>query len=217
MPRLELTEAELNQGRQQILDAAMKLFSEQGYKGVTARSIAKVLGWSSMKAYRYYENKLAIFVAVREVAFFDLTTAMKESADVVSHPLDKIYASGYAYIKFALDNLHEYNLCFEVDQGEMAEYQLMSDVAMSPWDLALKNFQEAKQAGYMAGDMVLATHLTWIGLHGLATLKLAERLNFDRSIDALVDPVIDIVLARFSTGKDKIPSRTKRRSFKKFG
>jgi len=215
MPRPELSEAELAAGRQQILAVAMKLFSEQGYKGVTARSIAKVLGWSSMKSYRYYENKLAIFVAVRETAFTDLTNAMKQAADAVDDPLDKLYASAYAYINFALNHPHEYNLCFEVDQGEMAEYQLMSSAATSPWELALGYQQQAKQAGYLTGDPVLSAHLSWIGLHGLVTLYHAGRLNFGKAIEDLVDPVMDSALANFYPDKKKKPRRTKRRSYGK--
>lgn len=216
MPRRELNREELEAGRRQILDVAMKLFSEQGYEGVTARSIAAALGWSPMKAYRYYRNKMAIFVAVRETAFLELTRAMQEAGDAVTSPLDRIYASGYAYIRFALENPHEYNLCFEVYQGDVEENQLMSEAAVSPWELALENYRQAKRAGFLKGDVVLATHLAWIGLHGLASLRVAERLNFGRSIEDLVDPVIDCVLARFSTGKAAIPRRTALRTFRKF-
>ncbi len=217
MPRQQLSETELNEGRKKILAVAMKLFAEQGYKGVTARSIAKLLGWSSMKSYRYYKNKLAIFVAVREKAFANLTTEMQIASDAVADPLDKLYASGYAYVKFALNNPHEYDLCFKVDdQGEMENHQLMSEVAVSPWDLAMENYRVAKLAGYLKGDSLLAAHLAWIGLHGLVTLHLAKRFNFEMSIEDLVDPVIDSVVARFSASNQKIPRRTKRRTFSNF-
>ncbi len=217
MPRQELSETELEAGRKQILTVAMKLFSEQGYKGVTARSIAKKLGWSSMKSYRYYENKLAIFVAVREAAFGELTAAMQDAASALTHPLDKIYATGYAYINFALNHPKEYDLCFKVDdQGEMDEFQLMSRAAVSPWDLTIENYRNARKEGYLVGDPSLIAHLGWVGLHGLATLHLAKRLNFDRTIENLVDPVIDNALVGFSTGKEKIPRRTKHRSFRNY-
>jgi len=216
MPRQRLSETELNEGREKILSVAMKLFSEQGYKGVTARSIAKLLGWSSMKSYRYYENKLAIFVAVRERAFADLTIEMQTASAAVKDPLDRLYASGYAYVNFALKNPYEYDLCFKVDdQGELENYQVMSAVAVSPWDLAVENYKVAKQSGYLKGDSSLAAHLSWIGLHGLVTLHLAKRLNFEMSIEDLVDPVLDSVVARFSVDDRKIPRRTKRRTFGK--
>ncbi|MBL4682591.1 MAG: TetR/AcrR family transcriptional regulator [Pseudomonadales bacterium] len=217
MPRQQLSETELNEGRKKILAVAMKLFSEQGYKGVTARSIAKLLGWSSMKSYRYYESKLAIFVAVRERAFTNLTIEMQNASEAVKDPLDKLYASGYAYVKFALDNPHEYDLCFKVDdQGEMENYQLMSPAAVSPWDLAVENYAVAKQAGYLKGDSSLAAHIGWISLHGLVTLQLANRLNFNLSVEDLVDPVLDCVISRFSANRQKVPRRTKRRTFSNF-
>jgi len=204
----------LQQGRQQIVEVAMKLFSEQGYKGVTIRSIADVLGWSSMKSYRYYENKLAIFVAVRDLAFTDLAVTLKAAADAVDDPLDKIYASGYAYILFSLEKPHVYNLCFSMDQRGMPEFQLMSDAAVSPWDLSVDSFRQAERSGQVTGDPIMASHLVWIGLHGLATLHYAGRLNFDRSVEDLVDPLIDSILAGFLTDRVQ-PRRTTRRSFKK--
>ncbi len=187
----------------------MRLFSDNGYQAVTIRSIADALGWSPMKSYRYFENKLAIFVAVRDMAFTELAKALKAAADSADGPMEKIYESGYAYVRFALHRPHEYNLCFATDQQNMPEFQLMSDAAVSPWDLTVENVSRAKDAGLISGDPVLVSHLSWIGLHGLVTLHNARRLNFGRSVEDLVDPLIDSILAGFLTAKGR---RERRRS-----
>ena len=54
MPRTALSEAEIEAFRHRAVIAAMKLFAERGYQGVTMRSVAAALGVSAMAPYRYF-------------------------------------------------------------------------------------------------------------------------------------------------------------------
>jgi AcrR family transcriptional regulator len=56
-----LTTEEVDAFRARAVDAAMGLFADRGYRGVTLRSLAEVLGVSAMTPYRYFENKEALF------------------------------------------------------------------------------------------------------------------------------------------------------------
>jgi len=46
---------------EKILEAAMSLFSEKGYKAVTTKEIAKAAGFSEMTVFRHFENKQNLF------------------------------------------------------------------------------------------------------------------------------------------------------------
>lgn len=46
---------------EKILEAAMRLFSEKGYKSVTTKKIAKEAGVSEMTIFRHFDNKRNLF------------------------------------------------------------------------------------------------------------------------------------------------------------
>ncbi|AAW39269.1 TetR/AcrR family transcriptional regulator [Dehalococcoides mccartyi] len=50
--------------RQEILDAALKVFAEQGYQGATISQISEAAGTSLELLYHYFSNKKALMEAV---------------------------------------------------------------------------------------------------------------------------------------------------------
>ncbi len=51
-------------GRERILEAAQRLFVEQGYKGLSMREIAAAVGVSKPALYHYFADKEALFLAI---------------------------------------------------------------------------------------------------------------------------------------------------------
>ena len=47
-----------------ILDAALKLFSDHGFHGTTAKAIAAEAGVATGSFYRYFKDKKAVFMGV---------------------------------------------------------------------------------------------------------------------------------------------------------
>ncbi len=54
-------QARSEQSRRQVLDAALRLFSRQGYRATTVRDIADGAGVSTGNVYHHFEDKEAIF------------------------------------------------------------------------------------------------------------------------------------------------------------
>ncbi|MBN1313510.1 MAG: TetR/AcrR family transcriptional regulator [Anaerolineae bacterium] len=52
--------------RQRILEAALRLFGEQGYARTTTRALAEAAGITEMTLFRYYESKEKLFEAAAE-------------------------------------------------------------------------------------------------------------------------------------------------------
>ena len=103
VPRAALTGEELEAFRRKAVDAAMGLFAEHGYRGVTLRSLAKVLGVSAMTPYRYFENKEELFSMVRAEAFRRFADAQRDAVAGIDEPKDALRMLGRAYVSFALD------------------------------------------------------------------------------------------------------------------
>ncbi len=62
--RTPRAEAHAESQRERILDAAQKCFNEQGFHGASMAQIAETAGISAGLAYRYFESKNAIMLAI---------------------------------------------------------------------------------------------------------------------------------------------------------
>jgi AcrR family transcriptional regulator len=66
MPRPRLTEEEIAAMRERILDAAGELLHEEGPDGLSIRAIADRVGVSHMVLYTYFDNRDALYSALRD-------------------------------------------------------------------------------------------------------------------------------------------------------
>lgn len=79
-------QARSEQSRRHVLDAALQLFSRQGYRGTNMREIAEAAGVSTGNVYHHFEDKEAIFRTL-----LDEFWAIAESR---RYPLTRVLSSG---------------------------------------------------------------------------------------------------------------------------
>jgi AcrR family transcriptional regulator len=187
MPRAALSEDDVEQFRSSLCDVAFRLFARDGYAGVTLRALAAELGCSPMTPYRYFENKQAIFDAVREAAFDRFADAQSEAADRGGEPLDRLRELGRAYARFALDEPYAYRIMFELDPTEAGGSPEHLAAEHRSWRVMRDTVGEAVECGALAGDPDTLAHLFWSGMHGLVTLHLAGKLQLGRSLETLIE------------------------------
>jgi AcrR family transcriptional regulator len=105
-----------------ILDAAMKVFSVQGYAGASIRAIAKAAGISIGGVYLYFRNKEELYLdLVRERAEKqDLTT--RETVAAAGSPEEALRAflsvhlvHGLKYRELILINIREHGFSFGLE------------------------------------------------------------------------------------------------------
>jgi len=194
MPRA-LTKDEVESFREDLVRVATRLFSEHGEEGVTLRAIANDLGCSPMTPYRYFANKEEIFREVRVAGFEEF--GRRVGAAFASHPKDPIAryeAMGRAYFQFARDEPHAYRVMFQLDRGEGPPDEEFKALTESTWAPLITTTRELVDAGHLEGDPNVIAHLAWVSMHGAVTLHLSSHLNFDCSIDDLIDPVLRMLL-----------------------
>ncbi len=192
MPRT-LTQDEVSSFRESLVAAAERRFADHGYAGVTLRALASDLGCSAMTPYRYFENKEAIFAAVRTAAFMRLAEVVDRTALEHPDPIERIRAFGRTYLRFATEEPAAYRIMFELTQSTELEPDEDGQVRRG-WEPLVEAIQEAVSAGKLFGDPLDLAHVAWMGLHGLVTLRLADKLMLGRSFEELVEPVIDVFL-----------------------
>lgn len=196
MPRSTLTEAELDDFRKVICDAAIRIFDEKGYRAVTMRTIAAEIRCSPMKAYRYFKNKEAIFDQVRRVSYCALTEAARHAVDKAGgDPVASLAAFGEVYVGFALEKPAIYRILFELPQDKDQPAGEISEEEKQGWDQLHGIFQQGIDAGVLSGDPNMLAHMFWAGVHGLLSLHLADKLRYGQSLQSMIRPMISTLIA----------------------
>lgn len=198
MPRKKMSEEEMENNRTAIRQVATNLFSKKGYDAVTMRSIATELDWSPMATYKYYESKDAIFKSVREEALTRLAETMQRSALDAKDPVEILYLQCRAYVRFGIENHHEYSLAFDYYTKNMPGFPLMTSNALKSWELQIQAIQRCVDEGHLAGDASIISHLIWFSLHGLVALENGKRLIFGHDARELTDVAIDAILSKYT-------------------
>jgi len=183
MTRVKLTEEQISEFKLQLVTAATRLFVKNGYTGVTMRAIAKELGCSPMKAYRYFGDKDEVFAMVRTAAYQAFGESQQNAYFSKDNALERLTELGLAYYRYADENPLQYRLMFEFFQPDPVGYPELQEAetaAMKPLRTAVGELVEQE---IFQGDADLLTHVIWSAVHGVVSLNLSGKLG------KRVDPV----------------------------
>lgn len=189
MPRAALSQDEIQDFRDRVVDVASALFVERGYEGVTFRALAEGVGCSPMTPYRYFSGKDEIFAAVRTAAYERFATALDATDDERLAPLDRLVAIGRAYARFGVENSDAYQLMFALRQANPGEYPELRAAESRSWEALRTVVQAAIDGAELEGDGEELSHLYWAAIHGLVSLHIANKL-VDASLESLVEPMV---------------------------
>jgi len=182
-----------------ILEAAKKLFVQQGYESTSIRKIAQEIGFSPTSIYLHYKDKNDLIYNLHQVGFGLLRDRFMPLV-VVEDPYERLKAAGKNYIDFALDNPEYYEVMFMMrepmdflNHNCDEEHWLEGERVL---DFLRNTVLECQSRGYFQGMQAEDVTLqAWASVHGLVSLYLTQHL----------DHVIDVIGAQ-STSKEMIYS-----------
>ncbi len=172
MPR-NLSEADLAQFRERLIDAAERLFAERGIEAVTIRQLAAELGVSPMTPYRYFKDKDAILAAARARAYDRFAESLETAYAAGGDPVRTI---GSAYIRFALEHREAYKLMFDVSQPSAGDYPELVRAGARAHATMTAYLRDATGKSLVDGDPELMGRVYWSALHGPIMLELSGGL-----------------------------------------
>lgn len=103
-PRADIT-------RNQILEAALMLFSQNGYHGTDTKRIAAAANVATGSVYRYFKDKKTIFLSVCEYLETKMQTAIFKTADEIMAQSSAPEEGIGLFIRFTMD-VHRENRSF---------------------------------------------------------------------------------------------------------
>lgn len=194
MPRAALSPVDVERFRESICEVATRLFAEHGYAGVTLRAIATALECSPMTPYRYFRDKAEIFEAVRRAAFTRFADCQSQAVAEQGDPIVALNRLARAYVDFALREPYAYRIMFELDPRAEVDQTEPRGEERRAWQVMRSVVGDAVESGALVGDPDTLAHLLWSGVHGLAALHLAGKLELGRTLDDLLEPFMQLAL-----------------------
>ena len=193
MPRHSLSEIEVRATRQRLCGAALALYQEEGAEAVTFRRLAQRMGTSHTQPYRYFENKQALFTALRLACyrrFADLIRAHDRPAEAPARRLAGIYEAIMIHVQA---EPAEYQLMFSADQPPLADSPQLLKIRREAFDYLVGIVQQAVDAGQLDGDARDIMHVGWSAVHGVLNLHTAGQLVHGRDMQQLTWPLLRTV------------------------
>ncbi len=160
--------------RGEIIAAARECLAQHGdADAVSIRAVAAHTGVTPPSVYLHFADKEALLDAVAADMFADIGAAMREAAQGVDHPLERLRRQGLACVRFARENPEVYRLAtMHVRTGAGSSDEVLRG---SAFEQISATIADCMRAGIFAeGDpMPLALEL-WAAAHGIAALLIAK-------------------------------------------
>lgn len=176
--------------RQALIDAALQLISEEGFAALSLREVARRAGVTHAAPYRHFTDKEALLGAVAAEGFRLMTLAMRERMAREEQLLERLGASGIAYVLFAVAHPAHFRVMFGPHFTRPPEPSLASNPETDAFGLLVGTIEEGQKAGVLREEPTMALALAaWSLVHGLASLlvdgKLEQSLTQVGGVEAL--------------------------------
>jgi AcrR family transcriptional regulator len=174
--------------RNEILDAAEILYAKEGWDAVTMDQIARGARLSRALVYVYFRDKEELLFAIGERAMHELRSRFVAAAAGHNLGMDKVQAIGRAYMTYAYELPHYFDVCSRFNQhGDAADAGTTASDCGAAGDLAIaevvKAIEVGKQDGSVradVGDSMLLALSLWAFTHGIVQIATSKAREFER-------------------------------------
>jgi AcrR family transcriptional regulator len=136
--------------RQEILSAALNLFSSRDYSTITIKEIAQLAGVNTSLLYYYFEDKEALFRAALEEAVGTAMRNYDEVASKHSEPVDLIDDWFQMHVVLAEDIRRLVKILMDYS-GSPSQTRVLDDVVRKFYDVEIQILTKAIRRGQRAG------------------------------------------------------------------
>lgn len=158
-----------------VIDGTMLLIEEKQTVKITARDIAKQIGYTPGTLYTHFANLDDIFLHVNARSLLQLRERLESNIDNSDSPQQVLVNMGLAYLDFAREHKYRFQAMFtprlpeSVDPPEYLQNEI--DQLFGLLSEQLKRLEEVDES-----QLELGTRALWSGVHGVASLAIADQL-----------------------------------------
>ncbi|HHH40120.1 MAG TPA: TetR/AcrR family transcriptional regulator [Sedimenticola sp.] len=163
--------------REMALAAAEQILSEQGPGGLSARKVAKAIGYTVGTLYLVFDNLDDLILQVNGRTLDRLHAQMVAEQSRFQDPQERLLQLGHTYIRFANAEPHHWTLIFEsrLPEGKGMPTWFQEKVARM---FSLVEAGLAPLAGHRSQEEIAqAARALWGGVHGICILAVTDKLG----------------------------------------
>jgi AcrR family transcriptional regulator len=160
--------------RERLIEAASKVFVEEGYQNLSMRRVAQEAGCSQMAMYRHFANKEALTQHICSQLYTSFAAEMKREIEAVSDPWERCRRFVAALIRFAVSYPDHYSLIFLVrhsDPKVLADRERMGQQFLADFQPIVQALLPPNSADAV---VVIRLRQMFCCLHGTAALLIAH-------------------------------------------
>lgn len=195
--------------RELILDSATKLIDEGGLEALSAREVARRIGYSAGTLYNVFKDRDDIILTIQS----RLLDTLAAQLDAVQRPRGdhrgQVVALADCYLAFTQANPNRWNLLFE---HRLADGRATPDWYQEKINGLMTRIEEAIIP--ISGDRDpaaarLSARVLWASVHGITSLSTAGKLTnvTDEAAQTLVRDLVSTYLDGLTGGKSKAAQR----------
>ena len=162
--------------RGEILDAARRMFAEEGYEQVSMRRLAERIEYSPTTIYLYFEDKDDLFKAVCDETFGKLVRRLeRHRRQHEADPVAGLRAGLREYIEFGLKHPEHYTVTF-MRRMKTEPIDFEGSSGQQAFDYLRRAVAACVDAGHFRPiDPEVAAQVLWMSVHGLVSLLVAKK------------------------------------------
>jgi AcrR family transcriptional regulator len=186
--------------KREILDAASRLFVEEGYHRVTMRRIAEQIEYSPTTIYLHFKDKNELLQAVCEETFSELAGTLARLEKTARTPLGYLREGLRTYIDFGLAHPAQYTIAFVGPTPGPGGGLLTHPTGSRAFDILRQAVLACAERGdIQAANTDMTAQALWAAVHGLTSLLLTMPGFPALAKSALIDHTIDTLIAGLKT------------------
>lgn len=162
--------------REHILSAATALITSSGLAGLSAREVARRIGYSAGTIYNVFQNLDDLILTIEARMLDDLDCAL-DAIPKGGDPHEYLLRIAEAYLRFTHNNPRCWNLLFEHHLPDgvdvPASYREKLEGLLGRIEGALAPLGQFSDAA----DLKRSARVLWAGVHGITSLSTADKLS----------------------------------------
>lgn len=189
--------------RDLILDAARDIIVADGLAGLSAREIARRVGYSPGTIYNMFENLDDVVLNVEARLLDELDARLTEDLADTAHTANPLLRLAHVYLAFTHEKPKLWNLLFE--------HHLPPGTELPGWyqqklEGLMMRIETALAPMFPAGSEMerqRAARVLWAGVHGITSLSTADKLSIvtTEAAPRLVDDLVTTYMAGLVAGR----------------
>jgi AcrR family transcriptional regulator len=181
----EQNQALRDESRARIIEAALRLFGEQGYEATSVRAIAQAAGVAQGLMYSHFAGKDELLKAIFQQSIQDVyeSFALAESGELAGGPVERLIRAAFTVVR-------EKIAFWRLSYGVRMQHSVLAALGeeLTAWTAGIRATLERYLAAEGRADAAVQAEILFATIDGIAQHYVIDPLHYP--LDAVVEALV---------------------------